>query len=76
MMFGKNVCDWWNPRKYGRHFDQAWSQRQVHAVIVAGDFNAVRGHKPLLPVQGDLAAATPICALPGAHATASTTGSG
>ena len=33
--------------------DRAWSQRQVHAVIVAGDFNAVRGRKPLLPVQGD-----------------------
>ncbi len=33
--------------------DQAWSTRQVDAVIVAGDFNAVRGRKPLLPIQGD-----------------------
>ncbi|MGE4070777.1 MAG: endonuclease/exonuclease/phosphatase family protein [Lysobacterales bacterium] len=33
--------------------DQAWSPRQVDAVIVAGDFNAVRGRRPLLPIQGD-----------------------
>jgi hypothetical protein len=33
--------------------DQAWAQRRVDAVIVAGDFNAVRGNKPLLPMQGD-----------------------
>jgi hypothetical protein len=33
--------------------DQAWAQRRVDAVIVAGDFNAVRGRKPLLPIQGD-----------------------
>lgn len=33
--------------------DQAWGQRQPDAVIVGGDFNAVRGRRPLGLVQGD-----------------------
>lgn len=33
--------------------DQAWDRQQPDAVIVGGDFNAVRGLDPLRPVQGD-----------------------
>lgn len=33
--------------------DQAWTHRKVDGVIVAGDFNAVRGRQALRPIQGD-----------------------
>lgn len=33
--------------------DRVWSQRSPDAVIVAGDFNAVRGLKPVAMLQGD-----------------------
>ncbi len=38
-----------------RTLDQAWSTRQPDAVIVAGDFNAVRGLKPVMLMQGSRA---------------------